>query len=116
MIPPLQRSIEEYLPETFIGPVFAVTSIISMIAALCGTLSVLILPPDDDIEDLKKNNTWRIVSFFSNFFMFAFLICLFTCIRNEAPKFYLYEKGSEEKAKAAIHKMYYTGGSDYKAS
>ena len=74
-----------------------------------------ILPPDDDVEALQKNQTWRIISFFPNFFMITFLICLLTCIKNEAPKFYL-EKGSEEKAKQAIHKIYETGGSDFKAS
>ena len=114
--PPVQRFIEEYLPEKFIGPLFAVTQIITQIAALLGALSVRILPPDDDTEALKNNNTWRILSFFPNFFMIAFLICLLTCIRDEAPKFYLHEKGSEKKAKAVIHKIYETGGSDDKAA
>ena len=45
-----------------------------------------------------------------------FLIALIAVLRDEAPKFYLYEGGSEKNARAAIHRVYETGGNEYEAT
>ena len=45
-----------------------------------------------------------------------FLLGLLTCLRDEAPKYFLYEGGSEAKARKEIHKIYETGGSEYEAT
>ena len=60
--PPMQRWIQEYLPEKYIGPVFALTQIIVQFAVLGGTFSVLILPKDEDTAALEANWTWRILT------------------------------------------------------
>ena len=52
---PIQRYIQEYLPEKYIGPVFALTNLTVQLSVLIGSLSVFVLPPDKDKEALEIN-------------------------------------------------------------
>ena len=53
--PTIQRWIQEYLPEKYIGPVFALTQIIVQVSVLTGTLSARFLPKEDDTEALEDD-------------------------------------------------------------
>ena len=75
-------------------------------------LSVEILPSDDDTEAIKTNNTWRICEGMPILFFVLTTIGLFTIIRHDSPRFYLYSSDKWIQAKKAIHKMYITNGSD----
>ena len=75
---------------------------------LAATLSVVILPPDDDLAALEANQNWRLLWIAPIVSMIIFLSCMVCYIRDEAPRFYLYTKGNKCSARRAIHNIYET--------
>ena len=77
---------------------------------------MFVLPKEDDTKALEENESWRIFYLAPAVLMLLFLTSLLTCLRTEAPKFYLYERGQLKRARTAIHNIYRTGGSEYEAT
>ena len=71
-----------------------------------------ILPSDDDTEAIRTNNTWRICEGMPIVFLVLSALGLFTLIRHDSARFYLYSSDKEKEAKKAIHSMYITQGND----
>ena len=95
---------------------FAGITVLGSIAHLVSQLSVEILPSDDDTPALEANNSWRIIEGMPMVFAISTIVGLLTLVRHDTPKFYLYSKDKESKAKSAIHKMYVTNGNDRTAT
>ena len=80
----------------------------TQMTVLIATLSVVILPPDDDKAALEANWNWRLLWIAPIVSMVIFIFCMLCYIRDESPRFYLYTKGNKCSAKRAIHNIYDT--------
>ena len=90
MQPSTYRYIEEYVPQKLLSATFAGVTVLGSVAHLMSELSVEILPSDDDTEAIRTNNTWRICEGMPIVFFLLTFLGLFTLIRHDSPRFYLY--------------------------
>ena len=107
------RYIEEWVPLKWFGISQAISLTCLQLGVLLATLMGSILPPEDDEEALKENETWRIVFLLQPTVCLVAMVLFFALVRLNPPKFYLLT-GQEQKARQAIEKIYITNGDQLK--